>query len=428
MTDVINAGSEASPAAAKILSAGSDLLDDPGAVMVSVVMPCLNEEESVGRCVAAALNGIRKTGLTGEVIVCDNGSSDRSVEVARESGAVVVTEPRRGYGNAYRRGFAAARGRYLVMGDSDCSYDFSRLDELVAPLLDGYEYVLGSRFGGAILPGAMPWTHRYIGNPVLTGALNRLFGLKTSDAHSGMRAFTREAYRRMGLRSEGMEFASEVVVSAAQAGLRMTEVPIVYHPRLGESKLRGLRDALRHLRYMLLQCPRQLFVFPGSVLLALGLVAQLVVMASPLERTRFSLGVLLASCFALLAVLGYQSVLLGLFAQLGTARTGPGSAAVRWIDRQATLGRGMIFGLMLVVLGAALDVVLLITGAGREIGLAGEVHAGILSLTLMAIGVQTTFAGLFVGVLRHPSRGAAEPPPAFADEQIVLPPVRGAVR
>ena len=417
MTDVINARAELSPVAAEVLDAGSDLLDGPGQVAVSVVMPCLNEEGSVGRCVSAALAGIQRTGLTGEVVVCDNDSSDRSVEEARQAGAVVVTEPRRGYGNAYRRGFAAARGRYLVMGDSDCSYDFSRLDELVAPLLDGYDYVLGSRFAGSILPGAMPWTHRYLGNPVLTGALNRLFGLKTSDAHSGMRAFTRDAYQRMGLRSEGMEFASEVVVSAAQAGLRMKEVPIVYHPRVGESKLRGLRDALRHLRYMLLQCPRQLFVFPGSILLALGLIAQLVVMASPLEHTRFSLGVLLASCFALLAVLGYQSVLLGVFAQIGARQPGD-SPAVRWVDRQVTLGRSMTLGLVLVVLGIALDCVLLITGAGREIGLAGEVHAGILSLTLMAIGVQTSFAGLFVGVLRHPSRGPVD---AFAEEEIVLP-------
>jgi glycosyltransferase involved in cell wall biosynthesis len=164
----------------------------------------------------------------------------------------VVREPRRGYGHAYLAGFAAARGRYLVMGDSDCSYDFGELPRLVAPLrADGADYVLGSRFAGEILPGAMPWTHRHIGNPVLTGILNRLFGLRTSDAHSGMRAFTRAAYERMAPRHGGMELASELVVAAAATRLRVEEVPITYRPREGISKLRSLRDAGRHLRFML---------------------------------------------------------------------------------------------------------------------------------------------------------------------------------
>ncbi|MBL7490076.1 glycosyltransferase family 2 protein [Frankia sp. AgB1.9] len=219
--------------------------------LVSVVMPCLNERDSVGRCVRAAHAGLAAAGLSGEVVVADNGSTDDSPRVAAQAGAWVVREPRRGYGNAYLAGFAAARGHYLVMGDSDCSYDFGELPRLLDPLrAGGADYVLGSRFAGDIRPGAMPWTHRRIGNPVLTRMLNRLFGLRTTDAHSGMRAFTRAAYERMAPRQGGMELASELVVAAAASGLRVREVPITYHPRTGTSKLHSLRDAARHVRFM----------------------------------------------------------------------------------------------------------------------------------------------------------------------------------
>ena len=219
-------------------------------VDLSVVMPCLNEEVSIAWCVQRAWRGIERSGLGGEVVVCDNGSVDRSVELAEGEGARVVREGRRGYGRAYLTGIEASVGRIVVIGDSDYSYDFFELHRLVRPLLEGYDYVLGSRFAGTILPGAMPFLNRYLGNPVLTGLLNRLFGLETSDAHSGMRAFTRDAFERMGLQCDGMEFASEIVIAAARARLRVTEVPITYHPRLGHSKLRRWRDGARHVRFM----------------------------------------------------------------------------------------------------------------------------------------------------------------------------------
>lgn len=218
---------------------------------ISIVMPCLNEEVGIARCIEWAREGLERAGLPGEIIVSDNGSSDRSVEIARAAGARVVHQPLRGYGNAYHKGFAASTGSYIVMGDADLTYDFREIDRLIAPLREGYDYVLGSRFGGTIMPGAMPWTHRYIGNPVLTFILNVLFGLKSSDAHSGLRAFTREAYLRMGLVSPGMEFASELVIKAAESKLRVAEVPITYYPRAGSSKLNALHDGWRHLRFML---------------------------------------------------------------------------------------------------------------------------------------------------------------------------------
>jgi glycosyltransferase involved in cell wall biosynthesis len=225
-------------------------------VDLSVVMPCLNEEVSIAWCVQRAWRGIERAGLRGEVVVCDNGSVDRSVELARGAGARVVVEGRRGYGRAYLTGIEASVGRIVVIGDSDYSYDFFELHRLVGPLFEGYDYVLGSRFAGRILPGAMPFLNRYLGNPVLTGLLNRLFGLRTSDAHSGMRAFTRDAFERMGLQCEGMEFASEIVIAAARARLRVTEVPITYHPRLGHSKLRRWRDGARHVRFMVAEALR----------------------------------------------------------------------------------------------------------------------------------------------------------------------------
>lgn len=217
---------------------------------ISIVMPCLNEEKAIAQCIAWAREGLDRAGLSGEIIVADNGSTDRSVEIACAAGARIVHQPHRGYGNAYHKGFAASTGTFIVMGDADATYDFRDIDRLIAPLRGGYDYVLGSRFRGTILAGAMPWTHRYVGNPLLTFVLNALYGLKSSDAHSGLRAFTRDAYLRMGLTSPGMEFASELVIKAAQNKLRVAEVPITYYPRAGASKLNALRDGWRHLRFM----------------------------------------------------------------------------------------------------------------------------------------------------------------------------------
>lgn len=253
---------------------------------ISVVMPCLDEQDSVGQCVRAALQGIARSGLTGEVVVCDNGSTDASVARAVEAGARVVHQPLRGYGSAYRKGFTYARGRLLVMGDSDGSYDFSQLPQLVDRLERGADYVLGSRLAGEILPGAMPPLHRYVGNPLLTAVLNRFFDLRVSDAHSGMRAFTREAYDRLDLATEGMEFASEIVINAAQAGLRVEEVPITYSPRIGTSKLHSFRDGWRHLRFMLLLCPRYLFLLPGIAMFVLGAPPSWACSAAPSRSAR----------------------------------------------------------------------------------------------------------------------------------------------
>ncbi len=223
---------------------------NPENPLVSIVMPCLNEEETLGICIEKAQRTLEVLGVQGEVIVADNGSTDTSVSLAENLGARVVYQPLRGYGATYLAGFATTRGKYIIMGDSDDTYDWTDLERFIIPLQNGYDLVIGNRFKGEILPGAMPWTRRYIGNPILSGILRVLFGTHISDSHCGMRSFTSNAYEQMELQTTGMEFASEMVIKAVQANLKILEIPITYHPRDGESKLNPIKDAWRHLRFM----------------------------------------------------------------------------------------------------------------------------------------------------------------------------------
>ena len=219
--------------------------------VVSVVIPCLDERESIAACVREALDTLQGLGLGGEVIVVDNGSTDGSGELAAAAGARVVEEPRRGYGSAYLAGFRAASGYFVVMGDGDGTYDFSEIPRFIAELQAGADLVIGSRLLGQIRPGAMPWLHRYVGNPLLTGVLNMRFNTSVSDSHCGMRGFRRDVLPRLGLRTTGMEFASEQLIRFSKLGLEIREIPIEYRPRLGESKLSSFRDGWRHLRLLL---------------------------------------------------------------------------------------------------------------------------------------------------------------------------------
>ncbi len=245
------------------------------ALELSVVMPCLNEERTLPVCIAKALKTMAGLGIEGEVLVVNNGSTDRSVEVARQSGARVVVQPLRGYGNALRMGFEEARGRFIVMADCDDSYDLTDLARFVEGLRGGAELVMGNRLAGVIRPGAMPWLHRYVGNPLLSRFLNLLFRTGVGDSHCGMRGLTKEAYGRMHLQMPGMELASEMVIKSSLAGLRVEEIPITLWPdgRNRRPHLRSFRDGWRHLRFMLMCSPMFLFVLPGLLLTLAGLVA-----------------------------------------------------------------------------------------------------------------------------------------------------------
>lgn len=373
-------------------------LDDGEVVDISVVMPCLNEEASVAICVEKAWEGITRSGLRGEVIVADNGSSDDSVMKAVAAGARVVHQGERGYGNAYLKGFGAARGRIIVMGDSDDSYDFTAIPELIRPITQGYEYVLGSRFAGEIRKDAMSWSHRYIGNPVLTSVLNVLFRLRVSDAHSGFRALTRTALDKLGLQCEGMEFASEVVVKAARARLRTTEVPITYSPRIGSSKLRALSDGWRHLRFLLLLSPDYLFVLPGIVFTALSFAAQLALM----DVSGSSAALIWKVALAMTALSGSQLLTFGLFAKTHAKNVGLGDHGriSEWVEKTFTLTHGLLVGLSLAVAGLALLVGALATQV-HPIA-AGGVSASvtILGLTGIVLGGKLWFDAFFLTVVR----------------------------
>jgi glycosyltransferase involved in cell wall biosynthesis len=360
-------------------------------VEISVVIPCLNEEESVAIVVAKALEGIAATGLRGEVIVADNNSEDASRDRAEEAGARVVVEPRRGYGSAYLAGVAAARGEYVVMADADDTYDVTKLGDLVVRLQDGADMVLGSRFEGQILPGAMPWSHRWIGNPILTGILNWFYKVQVSDAHCGLRAVRRDTLHVLQLETTGMEFASEMVIKAAKRGLRVEEVPIVYHPRIGESKLNSVPDAWRHVRFMLLHTPTHLFLLPGALFTLTGVVTMTVFAARP--SLGGESGTALAIAAAILSIIGAEIILLGLFAK---------TYAVLYLgERDRTLERmwervRLEYGLLGGVIAAAVGISI---AAYTELTAGSAPRLGLLGLTLFALGVQAIFGSFFLSVL-----------------------------
>src|SRR5215210_7050620 len=313
-----------------LLSPDPEVLSpQPDELLVSVVIPCLDEAANIERCVAWARTSLAESGLDGEVIVADNDSEDESAELAAAAGARVVHERRRGYGHAYMAGFAAARGRYVVMADADLTYDFGEIPRFVAELEIGADLVMGDRMDG-IQPGAMPWLHRYIGNPVLSGTLNLFFRTGVRDAHCGMRAFRRDALPALDLRTTGMEFASEMVIRAAKARLDIRQLPIDYHPRGGTSKLSSVRDGWRHLRFLLVHSPTHLFVIPGALMTLLGvLIALTSVSGVELFGRQWQLHAMVAGSMGM--IVGTQILALGLCAHAyGTYFMGEKDA---WFDR-----------------------------------------------------------------------------------------------
>lgn len=371
--------------------------DDP-TCLVSVVIPCLNEAENIEQCVATALGAMALAEISGEVVVADNGSEDASAELAERAGARVVHEPLRGYGSAYLAGFAAARGEYIVMADADLTYDFNEIPRFLAELEGGGDMVIGDRMSN-IHPGAMPWHHRYIGNPLLSNFLNLLFHTGVSDAHCGMRAFRREHLELLDLRTTGMEFASEMVVRAAKAKLDIRQLPIEYHPRGGESKLSSFRDGWRHLRFLILHSPRHLFIIPGAAIFALGALICVGVAAHvDVFGRQWAIHTLIAG--SLLVIVGTQIVSLGLCA-LAYATYFMGEQDP-WFERMSMrfrLEHGLMLGGAVALLGVAMVAVVLVEWIHAGLGGLSQERVAIAAATLVVVGIQIAFSSFLLSIL-----------------------------
>jgi hypothetical protein len=375
-------------------------------VEVSVVMPCLNEAQTVGTCVTKAVATLKRLGVAGEVVIADNGSTDGSQDLARAAGARVIHAERRGYGAALQAGIAAARGRFIIMGDADDSYDFTALEPFIERLRAGDDLVMGNRFKGGIRPGAMPWHHRYIGNPVLSGILNLFFRTPIKDAHCGLRGFRKDAYDRLDLRTPGMEFASEMVVKAALYKQKISEVPTVLHPdgRGRPPHLRSFRDGWRHLRFLLLMCPMWLYFIPSALLLGsgLGLMAWLTPGPRAVGGVVLDLHTMLLGM--LCVFLGYQVLWLGAFAKIHGWTSGflpPDRMSLRIFDH-VNLERGLLAGGALLLTGLGLCVWLVAQWWSADFGrldLPVTMRYALWGFTTLVLGVQTMFCSFFLSML-----------------------------
>ncbi|MGZ4193660.1 MAG: glycosyltransferase family 2 protein, partial [Solirubrobacteraceae bacterium] len=377
---------------------GPTALTDDESLVVSVVIPCLNEEASIERCVRKALEVLEEHGINGEVIVADNDSEDQSARLAAAAGAIVVHEPERGYGSAYMAGFAIARARYILMADADLTYDFEEIPRFVAELDAGADMVIGNRMKN-IHPGAMPWLHRYVGNPLLSGFLNMLFRTGVDDAHCGMRALRRDRLPQLDLRTTGMEFASEMVIRAAKEKLVLRQFPIEYHPREGESKLSSFRDGWRHLRFLLVHSPNHLFIFPGTVMAVIGAIVEVIVIAHlGIFGREWDIHALIAG--ALLAIVGTQVVALGVCAHAyATYFMGERD---RWFDRMRArykLEHGLMLGGGITLAGFVVGAVIVIEWINHGFGRLTYENLAVLAATLIIVGIQIFFSSFLLSIL-----------------------------
>jgi glycosyltransferase involved in cell wall biosynthesis len=384
--------------------------------LVSVVIPALNEAESIEACVRRSIDTMDEHGIRGEVIVADNGSDDGTPELARGAGARVIHELRKGYGSAYLAGFASARGKYIVMGDADETYDFREIARFIEPLEQGADLVMGSRLQGKIHPGAMPWLHRYVGNPVLTGVLNLFFRTGVSDAHCGMRAFRRDLLPRLDLRTTGMEFASEQVIRSSKLGLDIREIPIEYHPRTGESKLSSFSDGWRHLRFLLVHSPTWLFLVPGVGLMLLGVIIGAISLFNvPIFGREWELHTLIAG--SMLAIVGAQVAQLGVFSRTyAFYYLGEHDPLFDRVRERFRLEHGLILGAVVALVGVAMASVVVVIWVNRGFGELREEKLAVAALTLVVLGLQTVFGAFFLSILglRRRSRSVEDPQPPAA--------------
>ncbi len=373
------------------------MLDTMSSPLISIIIPCMNEEKTIGSCISKTWSALEQEGLDGEVIVADN-SDDSSREIAKNMGARVIIPQKKGYGNAYLEGLQYARGKYFLLADADNTYDLNEMQKFLKPLLArDADFVIGSRMRGNIEKNSMPWLHRYIGNPILTGALNLLFKTDISDAHCGMRAITREAYEKLDLKSEGMEFASEMIIEAARKKLRIAEVPINYYPRQTPSKLHSWGDGWRHLRFMMLYNPTPFFYIPGFLLFMLGAFMTFsLATRSNVETTRlhsFILG-------SIMAIIGTQMITTGSYMKIygilhnKIERTG---MTARLLDYHS-LEAWLIAGILLFIVGMVWGSGVIFKWISSGYGSLSEVGNAVISMVLVAVGIQIILFALIISI------------------------------
>ncbi|WP_246391806.1 glycosyltransferase family 2 protein [Halosimplex pelagicum] len=394
----------AATSSANLLDAASD--ETP---TMSVVLPTLNEETGVAACLDAIIDAIDEIGCTAEIIVSDS-STDRTPEIAREYGAIVVSPDRRGYGYAYRYAFERARGEYIVMGDADTTYDFGELPKLFGAIRETEaDLVLGSRFAGEIRDGAMPWLHKHVGNPALTAFLNRFYDADISDAHTGFRVLRREALDALTLRTDGMEFASEMIMEASARGLHIEEVPITYHPREGDATLDTWHDGWKHLRFMLLNAPGYLFTIPGAVSLVAGAVLMLLaffdvtVNLNGMGPIWFGIRTMVAG--SLLTIVGFQIASLGVFATIASEPIRrPTDRVTTWLVEHLRLETGIAVGGLMMAVGGSFAASIVLAWLRDGYASLPPMTRDILAFTCIVLGIQTVFAAFFVTAVRRNRR------------------------
>lgn len=370
---------------------------DTPAPALSVVLPALNEEATIGECIRKIQTVFADLAIEGEIIIADS-SDDRTAAIARDLGATVVHPEKRGYGNAYLTGLARARGRYIVIGDADDTYNFLEIPNLLSPLEAGADMVLGSRLRGEIKPGAMPALHRYIGNPFLTWLLNRVFGIRISDAHTGFRAFRREALPRMNLKTGGMEFASEMIIEAAKANLRIEEVPITYSARVAPSKLDSFSDGWRHVRFMLLYRPIPFITVPGLLFALFGFFLMVIFFLKGSVETSFIHSFILAALFF---VGGLQALFAGINIAVYSAVQGYGEAGpfITRLMNYHSLEWELLAGILLMAAGGLVGLGIVSEWAASGFGSLFQIANAVWALALFLAGMQVVFSGIFTSMV-----------------------------
>jgi hypothetical protein len=398
--------------------------DTSGSCELSIVMPCLNEAETLAACILKAQAGLRKAGVKGEILIADNGSTDGSVQIAENLGARVVHVAAKGYGCALRGGFEAAQGRWIIMGDADDSYDFSEIEGFVQRLRDGDDLVMGCRLpsgGGTIMPGAMPWKNRWIGNPILSRIGRIFYQTPIRDFHCGMRGFSKSAYERMEVKTTGMEFASEMVMSATLKKMRISEVPITLHPdgRSRPPHLKPWRDGWRHLRFMLIYSPRWLFLIPGLLLAVAGVVTGAFLLMTPMvfSNVVFDVGTLLVACMSV--IVGSQLMSFGFFTKVFAIADGllPNDPRFARVFRYFSLEKGILAGVALLLLGLGFLTYALWIWKENSFGnlaYSDNLRRIIPATTCIVLGMQTVFSSFFLSVLGL--KTVASTPPECPEE------------